>query len=166
MRSRPDVADIYSNPRICQEATAQQFDGVSFKQGWSLDLSTKDSYTGRAWDLSDRKVQARVTKLINDTKPFCIVGFPPCTPFSQLQGMNKARRDPKIVERELKLGKLLMRFCIDVYRMQVKAGRQALCPQAPGRTHGMENARGAAVHSRVRYRQRQDEHGQLRDDSQ
>ena len=123
MRPRPDVAEIYSNPRICQEATAQRFDGVNLKPGWSLDLSTKDPSTGRAWDLSDRKVQARVIKLIHDTKPFCIVGSPPCTPFSQLQGLNKARRDPKIVERELNMGKLHMRFCIDVYRMQVKAGR-------------------------------------------
>jgi hypothetical protein len=73
--------------------------------------------------LSDKKVQSRVIKLINDTKPFCIVGSPPCTPFSQLQGLNKARRDPKIVEKELNLGKLHMRFCIHIYRMQVKAGR-------------------------------------------
>ena len=56
LRSKPDVAEIYSNLRICQEATAQKFDGVSLRPGWSLDLSTKDPSTGRAWDLSDRKV--------------------------------------------------------------------------------------------------------------
>jgi len=134
MRPRPDVAEIYSNPRICQEATAQRFDGVNLKPGWSLDLSTKDPSTGRAWDLSDRKVQARVIKLIHDTKPFCIVGSPPCTPFSQLQGLNKARRDPKIVENELKMGKLHMRFCLDVYRMQVRAGRHLAHEHPAGST--------------------------------
>ena len=123
MRSRPDVAEIYSNPRICQEATAQKFDGTTLRPGWSLDLLTKDPTTGKPWDLSERKIQAKVIKLIKDTEPFCIVGSPPCTPFSQLQGLNKARRDPNIVEKELRLGKLHMKFCIDVYSMQVKAGR-------------------------------------------
>ena len=31
---------------------------------------------------------------------FCVVGSPPCTPFSQLQGLNKARRDPEIVRKD------------------------------------------------------------------
>ena len=89
MRSKPDVAEIYSNPRICKEVTAQKFDGVSLRPGWTLDLSTKDPATGRAWDLSDWNVQAKVMKLIKDTEPFCIAGSPPGTPFSQLQGLNK-----------------------------------------------------------------------------
>jgi len=33
MSSRPEVAEIYSNPRICQEATAQKFDGTSLRPG-------------------------------------------------------------------------------------------------------------------------------------
>ena len=33
MSSRPDVAEIYSNPKICQEATAQKFDGTSLRPG-------------------------------------------------------------------------------------------------------------------------------------
>jgi hypothetical protein len=123
MRSRPDVAEIYSNPRICQEATAQKFEGINLRPGWSLDLSTKDPTTGMPWDLSDKKVQSRVIKLIRSTEPFCIVGSPPCTPFSQLQGLNKARRDPKTVAEELRIGKAHMNFCIDVYRMQMRSGR-------------------------------------------
>ena len=91
MRSKPDVSEIYSNPRICQEATAQRFEGIDLGPGWSLDLPTKDPTTGRPWDLSDRKVQSRVIRFIRDTEPFCIVGSPPCTPFSQLQRLNKAR---------------------------------------------------------------------------
>ena len=81
MRSKPDVAEIYTNPRICQEATAQKFEGIDLRPGWSLDLSTKDPTTGQPWDLSDRKVQSRVIKLIRDTEPFCIVGSPPCMLF-------------------------------------------------------------------------------------
>ena len=80
MRPRPDVAEIYSNPRVCQEATVRKYSRKLLKPGWSLDLSTKDPLTGRPWDLSNRNVQARVRKLVIETEPFCIVGSPPCTP--------------------------------------------------------------------------------------
>ena len=81
-RKGPDIAEVYSNPRICQEATARTYRGRLMKPGWSLDLKTKDPETGRAWDLSDRRVQERVRKLVKDTEPYCKVGSPPCTPFS------------------------------------------------------------------------------------
>ena len=123
LRAKPDVAEIYSNPRVCQEATARKYDGTLLRPGWSLDLSTRDPTTGEPWNLADAKVQSRVRKLIMDTEPFCIVGSPPCTPFSQLQGLNKARRDPKIVEKELRAGKADIKFCLEVYTMQMKAGR-------------------------------------------
>ena len=99
MRKGPDVAEIYSNPRVCQEATANKYEGRMLKPGWSLDLSTKDPTTGRPWDLSDKKIQAKVKKLIIDTEPYCIVGSPPCTAFSQLQGLNNFKRDPKVVAK-------------------------------------------------------------------
>jgi hypothetical protein len=37
--------------------------------------------------------------------------------------LNKARRDPKTVAEELRIGKAHMNFCIDVYRMQMRSGR-------------------------------------------
>ena len=104
-RERPDVAEIYSNPRVCQEATARRYDGKTLVPGWSLDLTTKDPLTNEPWDLSKRTVQERVKKLIRESEPYCIVGSPPCTPFSQLQGLNKRKRDPKVVKKELEAGK-------------------------------------------------------------
>jgi len=101
-----------------------------------LDLSPKDPSTGKPWDLSDRKIQAKVMNLMRDSEPFCIVGSPLCTPFSQLQGLNKARRDPDIVAKELRLGKLHMKFCIDVYRMQVNAGKHFDLEGPAGPQHG------------------------------
>jgi hypothetical protein len=123
MRQKPDVAEIYSNPRVCQEATSRKFEGIDLRPGWSLDLTTKDPTTGSPWDLPDMKVQTRVRRLTLDTKPFCIVGSPPCTPFSLLQGLNKKRRDPAVIAREIKAGRAHIRSCLEVYTMQMRAGR-------------------------------------------
>ena len=164
MRSKPDFAEIYSKPRIYQEATAQKFQGVSLRPGWSLDLSTKDSSTGKAWDLSDRKAQAKVMKRVKDTEPFCTVGSLPCTPLSQLQGLNKARREPDIVARELRLGKL--REILRRRLPHASQGGETSCSRISSGLRAMENARGVAIRPGIRHRQRQDEHAQLRDHSQ
>ena len=93
------------------------------RPGYSLDLTTKDPKTGLPWDLSSPTVQARVKELIKKTEPYCVIGSPPCTPFSPLQGLNNHRRDPKVVEREIQMGKKHMRFCLEIYAMQLAAHR-------------------------------------------
>ena len=98
-RKKPDVAEIYSQPRVCQEAATQRFGDTVLQPGWSLDLTTKDPSTGQAWDLSNKQIQQKVKKLIRDTEPFCVVGSPPCTAFSPLQELSRKKRDPKIVAR-------------------------------------------------------------------
>ena len=84
-RQGPDVCEIFSQPRVCQEAGSRNFGGTRLTPGWSLDLTTTDPSTGKAWDLSQPSVQSRVHKLVRDTKPYFIIGSPPCTPFSPLQ---------------------------------------------------------------------------------
>ena len=48
----PDVAEIFSQPRICQEVDGRSFEGEKLKPGWSLDLTNLDPATGKSWDLS------------------------------------------------------------------------------------------------------------------
>ena len=88
-----------------------------------MDLTMNDPKTGRAWDLADKDVQSRVKKLIRSTQPYCIIGSPPCTPFSRLQEISRRKRDPKVVAEELRKGKEHIRFCVQVYRMQLAAKR-------------------------------------------
>ena len=118
LRHGPDVAEIFSQPRICQEASSR-----GLTPGWSLDLTMKDPATGQRWDLSDKKTQDRVRRLIRDTEPYCIIGSPPCTPFSQLQELSRARRDPKAMKKELDDAKGHIRFCMELYRTQLRARR-------------------------------------------
>ena len=51
----PDISEIYSPPRIVQEAGLRTYAGTKLRPGWSLDLTTDDPETGTPWDLSDGK---------------------------------------------------------------------------------------------------------------
>ena len=118
LKRGPDVVEVFSQPRICQEAS-----GRGLTPGWSLDLTMKDPATGRRWDLSDKRTQDRVRRLVRETEPYCIIGSPPCTPFSQLQELSRAKRDPKVMKKELEDAKGHIRLCMELYRMQLKARR-------------------------------------------
>ena len=61
----------------------------------------RDPETNAPWDLSKKDVQDRVRKMVVGSKPFMLVGSPPCTPFSRLQALNSPKRDPAVVEKEL-----------------------------------------------------------------
>ena len=74
-------------------------------------------------DLSQPAVQSRVKKLIRDTKPFCVIGSPPCTAFSPLQEISRAKRDPQKMKRQLDAAREHVRFCAEIYRYQLSQRR-------------------------------------------
>lgn len=49
--------------------------------------------------------------------------MPPCTAFSNLQGLARKKRDPRIVKQETDQAIGHLRFCTEIYRMQMKEGR-------------------------------------------
>ena len=79
-----------------------------------------DPATGQPWDLSRPAVQSRVTKLVRDVKPFGVVGSPPSTAFSPSQEFSRAKRDPKVMVKEVKDGKDHVKFCIEIYRIRLE----------------------------------------------
>ena len=118
-----DVVELYSQPRIAQEAAVRKYGGTQLKSGWSLDLTMRDPATDLPWDLSKRDVQNKVRRMVVEGKPFMLVGSPPCTAFSQLQGLNSAKRDPKVVKAELAAACAHVAFCFEMYEVQRRAGR-------------------------------------------
>ena len=80
--SEVDVGDVYSPPRMVTEAVA-----MGLRKGFSLDLTAKRPGEG-AWDFSQISCQREAVALINETRPFCVIGSPPCTPWSTLQNMS------------------------------------------------------------------------------
>ena len=118
-----DVAEVYSRPRVVQEAALRSYDGTRLEPGWSLDLTLNDPTTGRPWDLSCPKVQSRVKKMVVETRPFLLVGSPPCTMFSTLQALNKNKRDKKQWDRDMEAARKHMKFCMDLYMIQIRNRR-------------------------------------------
>ena len=122
-RQGADVVEVFSPPRIAQEAAVRSYNGTRLKPGWSLDLTRNDPMTGEPWNLSDKKVQARVRALVRGCAPLFLIGSPPCTAFSSMQNASRGLRDPKIVAAELEEAKEHMRFCIELYMIQLDGGR-------------------------------------------
>ena len=119
----PDVVELYSPPRIVQEAGLRTYGGRRLRPGWSLDLTVDDPETGKPWDLSDGKIRNKVMKLINEGKPYMVIMSPMCTAFSQIQAINKDRRDPQIVRRELDDAKDHIRWVMKIAALQVRSNR-------------------------------------------
>ncbi len=122
-RKGADVVELFSQPRIAQAATARLYGGTPLQPGWSLDLTRLDPKTGRPWDLSDKKVQSRVMRMIAEGKPLFVIGSPPCTAFSTIQNLNSKKRDPKIIQAEKAAGERHMEFSMQVYKMQIRGKR-------------------------------------------
>lgn len=91
----PDVVEVFSPPRIVQEAGLRECGGIKLKEGWSIDLTMNDPIDGQPWDLNDPVQIERLIHLVKTYKPFIVIGSPPCTAFSGLRNLSKGRRDPK-----------------------------------------------------------------------
>ena len=69
----PDVVEMYSPPRIVQEAGLRCYAGKRLRPGWSLDLTVDDPETGKPWDLPDGKIRSKARELIKHGKPYMVV---------------------------------------------------------------------------------------------
>jgi hypothetical protein len=76
-KSKYDICELYSRPRMCAHAPAHKLKG-----GWSIDKDFQDPITGRTYDLRNRKDQNEVRKMIRRDKPLVLTVSPPCTLFS------------------------------------------------------------------------------------
>ena len=113
-----DIVEVYSQPRISQVASVRDYGGNKVTTGWSFDLTRANPKTGLPWDLSLETNQREVLKVVRESKPLFVIGSPPCTPFSILQNISKHRRDPKVIEWELEMGRRHLKFCVQLYRLR------------------------------------------------
>ena len=80
--AKVDVGEVYSPPRVVTEAVA-----MGLRKGFSLDLTARRP-GGGAWDFSQRSCQCGALALINEIRPFCVIGAPPGTPWSALHNLS------------------------------------------------------------------------------
>ena len=82
---QPDVAEVYSPPRIVPEGTKN-----CLKPVFSLDL-TVNRPDGNPWTSSIKRHRDEVVQLVLELEPCMIIGSPPCTLFSILQNGHRHR---------------------------------------------------------------------------
>ena len=81
-----------------------------------------DSTNG--WDFTVEAHRKKAWNLVKQTKPYMLIGSPPCTMFSMLQELNKHmhRDDPEWmgeIEKRWRVAVQHIDFCVQVYRLQL-----------------------------------------------
>ena len=92
--------------------------------GHAFDLRLKDE-NGVPWDLSDPERQKVCEAIIDEEKPYLLVGSPICKAFSTIMNLNKGR-DPEAYEAAVMEGIRHLKFCAKMYAKQVQSGRYFL----------------------------------------
>ena len=116
------VAEIYSAPRITR--ALKMMPNFSLVPGFALDLSGQDE-AGNSWDFTRADMRAKAREMVTTLKPLFVVGCPPCTAFCNWNTLNAARHgwtDQEIRRRKAE-GELHLRFCCEIYQLQLQAGR-------------------------------------------
>ena len=91
----------------------------------AFDLRTSKP-NGEAWDFSKKLDRTAASRYVKEKRPTWIVGSPPCTAFSRLQGLNFPKMDPDKVDRIMKEAKAHLHFVISLYHIQMADGRHWL----------------------------------------
>ena len=90
------VVELFSPPRV--NAALSRKKGCLIP-GHSFDL-IRDPTTGESWDLLRASDRRKCWQILEEQRPWLVIGSPPCTYFSVInQGLNYPKMDPHIVSR-------------------------------------------------------------------
>ena len=99
----------------------------------AFDLRTSKP-SGVPWDFCKKSDRMEALKYVKDKKPTWIIGSPPCTAFSRLQGLNFPKMNPERVAQIMKAAKAHLHFVISLYHIQIAEGRHFLHEHPQGAT--------------------------------
>ena len=117
------VSEIYSPPRVT--AAAKLLPELRCVPGFALDLTTMNEQ-GQPWDFDIAANREKAREMVLTQKPMLLIGSPMCTAFSAWQHINKLKRDPSVVSREFVRAMVHIRFCMELYKLQMDEGRYFL----------------------------------------
>ena len=117
------ISEVYSPPRVTLAARGA---------GKAYDLRN-------GWNFSKRTHRQGVLREIRELRPALLILSPPCTKFSLLQNLSKAKRDEAKFQEDLKEAKQHKSFCMELARLQMANGRGFLYEQPAGATSWQED---------------------------
>ena len=130
-RLRAIVSEVYSAPRVA--AMAERHPRIGIVPGLSLDPTGHDA-DGNPWDFNLAEQRSKAEALMDQQRPMLLIGSPMCTAFSNIQNLNKAKRDPAIVKDEYERACVHLRWCCHLYRKQIARGAHFLHEHPAGAT--------------------------------
>ena len=119
------VSEIYSPPRITAELRKKRYKWLV--PGLALDLTINDPEDNKPWDFSVSAKRKRARLLLQDQRPYLLIGSPMCTMCSSWSSLNWAREaDPENRRRRTVAAQVHMDFVVSLYHEQLAAGRYFL----------------------------------------
>ena len=121
--ARAKVAELYSPPRVT--AQLAKLPQLHLAPGQTFDL--RQDRNGRSWNFLLEADRAEAKRLIQEEKPFIVIGSPTCTSCCTLnRHLNYRRMDPERVRQMKHEGDVLLKFAMEIYEMQLAEGRHFL----------------------------------------
>ena len=108
VKESPDVAEVFSLPRLIPRAEQKGLKGLK-----SYDI-------GNGWDFLKASHRKQCLKDIRERRPMFVMVSPPCGPFSAWQRLN--RRHGKPTHEELIAAQVLCDFAVQVCMLQCELG--------------------------------------------
>ncbi len=115
------VSEIYSPPRVTRMIA--NLPSTKLLPGYAFDVTVNDPDDGLPWDFDRPEKREKARRLLREQKPLWLVGSPMCTAWCTWQRLNRKRRDPAVVQRELLKARIHLSFVMELYREQVDGGR-------------------------------------------
>ena len=78
---------------------------------WSALALTTTNSEGKPWDFNDSAPRTEAENILDEQRPQLRIGSPICTAFSNIQDLNKAKRNPAVVEAEIEKARVYLNWC-------------------------------------------------------
>ena len=117
-----EVAELYSPPRVTAELGRLPL--MSLVGGPTFDL--RADANGVAWDFRRADHRRRARAQIRQVQSFLVISSPPCTDFCTIQNLNRRFWSPAEVRRRRAEAMALLGFAVEIYWLQLEAGRHFL----------------------------------------
>ena len=115
--SKPIIVELFSPPRLTDYAAHHHLGA-----GLALDLRTVDE-TGKQWDFCLTEMREKARSLLDVVQPDLLLGCPPCSQFSPLQRLNRARGSQVGREQQYLEAVQHLEFCCGEYMRQMERGK-------------------------------------------
>ena len=119
------LSEVYSVPRVTRAAELLPHLGIS--PGFSFDVTGVDE-DGNSWDFTRPEMCDKALHIVEEQKPYMLVGSPPCTNLCQWRHLNAAKLgwSKEEIQRREDAANVHLMFVYKLYKLQLDQGRYFL----------------------------------------